>query len=150
MKIEVYTDGSYFEKHSTCGWGVYIKSEKGQIKFSGCCNCDNSLYVELLAVLKALEYIESYVYDVTIIDIFTDCDFIVKVADSYRAKRGVIYRTKSTLRYKKLINQILGYTSIFNIKWNAVKSHRGIKGNEIADTLAKKAVFLNLKQKREG
>ena len=149
MKIEVYTDGSYFENYSLCGWGVYIESKTRQTKFSGSCNCDNPLYVELLAVLKAFEYIEYYIYDVTTIEIFTDCDFIVKIASSYKTKRRGLYRAKSTLKFKKLINQILGYTSIFKVKWNVVKSHRGIIGNEIADNLAKKAVLLHLKQKRE-
>ncbi len=150
MKIEVYTDGSYFENHSLCGWGVYIKSKTGHTEFSGSCNCDNPLYVELLAVLKALEYIEYYIYNVTTIEIFTDCDFIVKIVNSYKTKKGGFYRAKSALKFKNLVNQILGYTSIFPIKWNIVKSHRGIAGNEIADNLAKKAVFSHLKQKREG
>jgi len=147
MKLEVYTDGSCFENYSIGGWGVYIVSDDQKIQFSGPCNCKSSLYSELVAILKALEYIEYYLYDVETIEIFTDCDFIAKIASQYSSKKKSIYRSKSTLKYKKLLNQVLGYTSIFQIEWHVVKSHRGVEGNEIADNLAKKAALISIKQK---
>ncbi len=150
MKLEVYTDGSCFENYSIGGWGVYIVSDDQKIQFSGPCNCKSSLYVELVAILKALEYIEYYLYDVEAIEIFTDCDFIAKIANQYSSKKKGLYRSKSTLKYKKLLDQVLGYTSIFQIEWHVVKSHRGVEGNEIADNLAKKAALISIKQKMGG
>ena len=150
MKLEVYTDGSCFENYSIGGWGVYIVSNDQKIQFSGPCSCKSSLYAELVAILKALEYIEYYLYDVEIINIFTDCDFIAKIANQYSTKKKSLYRSKSTLKHKKLLNQILDYASTFKIEWHVVKSHRGIKGNEIADSLAKKAALISIKQKMGG
>ncbi len=147
MDLEVYTDGSCYEEHAIGGWGVYIVFGNRKIQFSGSCSCSSSFFAELIAILKALEYIESYLFDIETINLYTDCDYIAKVAKQFaRGKRG-FYRTKTTLKYKNFIDQIFAYTSIYDIRWNIVKSHRGIKGNEIADSLAKKAARISIKQK---
>ncbi len=150
MKLEVYTDGSCFEDLSIGGWGVYIVLNNKKIQFSGSCSCKNSISAELTAILKALEYIEYYLYDIETIEIFTDCDFIAKIAKQFNAKKKGFYRTKTSLKHKNLVDQLFGYMSMFNIKWNVVKSHRGIKGNEIADALAKKAARISIKQRIGG
>ncbi len=148
MDLEVYTDGSCYEEHTIGGWGVYIVFGNRKIQFSGSLSCTSSFSAELIAILKAFEYIESYLSDIETINLFTDCDFIAKVAQDFsKGKRG-FYRTKTTLKYKNLIDQVFAYTSMYNIKWYVVKSHRGVKGNEIADNLAKKAARIRIKQKR--
>ncbi len=148
MKLEVYTDGSCFEHLSIGGWGVYIVFNNKHIQFSGSCSCKSSVSAELIAVLKALEYIEFYIDDFDTIEIFTDCDYIVKAAREYNSKKKASYRTKTSLKHKSLMEQLFGYMTIFDIEWKIIKSHRGIKGNEIADNLAKKAAKIIIEQKR--
>ena len=148
MILEVYTDGSCYKQLSIGGWGVYISFNNKQIQFSGSCTCKSSIAAELIAILKALEYIEFYIDDFDKIEIFTDCDFIAKIAQEYESKNKPTYRTKTALKYKHLVNQLFGYISMFDIKWNIVKSHRGIKGNEIADHLAKKAAKIRIEQEK--
>jgi ribonuclease HI len=145
MKVTIYTDGSCFQAQESGGWGVYlIQNSNKTIAFSGSKKCKDSVEMELLAISKALEYLNAFLMHIDNLDvvIYTDCDYIVKLINKKNrlSKRTFPIKDKTSKRYKQLLFDICNYQdNIKSIKWNIVKSHSGIKGNEIADSLAKKA-----------
>jgi len=153
VKIDVYTDGSCFDTFGIGGWGVYIviDSQKS-IEFSGSCKCKDSINMEFLAIAKALEYINMFLVGTDNIDVFvyTDSDYIIKLIKQKNKtnKKAFPTRDKTSKRNKKILFDICNYqTDIDFIEWVLVKSHSGIKGNEIADRLAKKAAQKAMKNK---
>jgi len=143
--VTVYTDGSCFDKLGMGGWGVYIvQDDQTTIEFSGYARCSDSITMELLAIAKAFEYIHSFcihIHDTDVV-IYTDCDYMVKLAHARRKKNKPMFplRDKISRRNKQLLFEICNYIDDFrSVTWMNVKSHRGVQGNEIADALARKA-----------
>ncbi|WP_084042290.1 RNase H family protein [Hippea sp. KM1] len=150
MIVKVYTDGSCFDSYSIGGWGVYIVFEDREVRFSGYNECQNSTSMELIAVLKALEYLSYHKEEIESVEFFVDCDYTVKLMKEFKAKEKISFRTKTSFKNRKTLLMLTHYASQLNINWHIVKSHRGIKGNEIADQLAKKAAKLRIKELERG
>ncbi len=150
MDIKVYTDGSCYSNLKIGGWGVYIVAGERSIKFSGACSCKDSTSVEFLAVLKALEYLDYYFDNIDRVSFYTDCDYVVKVIREFESKGKFSFRSKTSQKNRKNISTLLHYVSLLPIDWYVIKSHRGNKGNKIADSLARKAAQLYIKQKKKG
>ncbi len=145
MNIIVYSDGSCFQENGIGGWGVYILVDNNKtVMFSGYSKCKNSISMELLAISKAFEYINSFFAHIDTIDvkIYTDCDYIIKlVRKKEKSHRKIMpMKDKTTKQNKQIIFDICNAQEKFtSTKWVLVKSHSGIKGNDIADKLAKAA-----------
>ncbi|WP_035587469.1 RNase H family protein [Hippea jasoniae] len=148
--LEVYTDGSCIDKdkadgQSVGGWGVYIVFDKKSVSFSGYIDCINPAYVEFFAVLKAFEYIDFYLDEHKNIDFYVDCDYVVTILKELSLKKKITYKGKLIRQNFSLIKEIATYLDKFEITWHIVKSHRGNKGNEMADMLARKAAKQKIK-----
>ncbi len=145
MNIDVYSDGSCFNEDSIGGWGVYMIIDKNKtVSFSGCAKCKNSITMELLAVSKAFEYINSFFNHIETLNvkIYTDCDYIVKlIRKKEKTNRNTIpIRDKTTKQNKQIIFDICNNQKMFSsIRWILIRAHSGIKGNELADKLARSA-----------
>lgn len=145
MDISVYTDGSCFKEIESGGWGVYmVQDNKKTLNFSGHSKCRDSITMELLAIAKSFEYIDSFLSHLHPINVvvYTDCSYIVKLAAKKKSMGKTIFplRDKISKRNKRILFDICNYANIFSsVEWILVKSHSGIKGNEIADRLAKNA-----------
>ncbi len=145
MNIVVYSDGSCFQQQGVGGWGVHMVIDSNKVvDFSGYALCKTSISMELLAVAKAFEYINSFFSHIDTINlkVYTDCDYIIKlVRKKEKAKRTVMpIKDKTTKRNKRIIFDICNSSEKFaSIEWISVKAHSGIKGNDIADKLAKNA-----------
>ncbi len=153
MDLSVYTDGSCFIESKIGGWGVYISINNNKtIEFSGSHACLDPLTMELFAIVKALEYIDTFIVDsslTTTINIFTDCNYIVKLLKQKNRLNKINFplRDKISKKNKLLLFEISNlHEQIGSINWLYIKSHSGIKGNEIADRLAKKAALQAIKK----
>ncbi len=157
MKITFYTDGASRGNPGRGGWGVYIEMEKDKIytaKLSGGQKEATNNQMELTATIEALKYARKNLAkmlenDEVKIKIFTDSNYVKNgittwiknwEKNNWRTanKKPVLNKELwlELLDLKNLINKKLLENNFPEIKFEYVKGHAGIKGNEIADELA--------------
>ncbi|MDD3940329.1 MAG: ribonuclease HI [Candidatus Pacebacteria bacterium] len=157
MKITFYTDGASRGNPGRGGWGVYIEMEKDKIytaKLSGGQKEATNNQMELTATIEALKYARKNLAkmlenDEVKIKIFTDSNYVKNgittwiknwEKNNWRTanKKPVLNKELwlELLDLKNLINKKLLENNFSEIKFEYVRGHAGIKGNEIADELA--------------
>nr|CAH0099197.1 unnamed protein product [Daphnia galeata] len=143
--VQVYVDGSCFENGKNgakAGLGVFfgpdhamniskaVQSDSKQSNNSG----------ELQAVKEALRVAKQC--GIKKLKIHSDSQYVIKCftywVKSWQAK-GWMTSASTPVKNQKVIQEICDIWSSENIqiKWNYVRAHRGIRGNEAADRLAK-------------
>ena len=142
--VNVYVDGSYNNSSGEAGFGgvIYSKTEIEGIKINGkvpdneVCERLRSISGELWGVIKVLEEVKK----LNIKDINLIYDFEGIKNHAY----NIWYSSDRFIRdiYIPAINKM---KSSMNINFVKISSHSGIAGNDLADTLAKKAVNINVK-----
>jgi ribonuclease HI len=130
--IQIYTDGSKTEKGVCLGVaifesGQYIKSLQSRLNN----RCTNN-QAEQLVILMALKYIENIQTTDRIAAIYTDGQITLDKLQNSNIHTYLIEEMRRKLREMK--------ETRWKITLCWVKAHSGIRGNELADTLSKKAV----------
>jgi ribonuclease HI len=137
-KIIIYTDGACSGNPGPGGWGAIIIDEKGQ---------EHSLYggekfttnnkMELLAVIKALEYLNNEKHEISL---YIDSNYVKKGITEWIfswKKNNWMTASKTAVKNKELWLELDTLSKTQNIEWIWVKSHNGDKYNELVDKLAK-------------
>ena len=155
MPIHIYSDGSYFEKNKTGGWGAVLfeaSSSQHEIsRISGSKNDTCSLEMELTAANNALESLgkklkehsnnEKQAYHITL---FTDSRVLLEGLDqkiqSWR-QQNWIHKSGNPVKYQPLWESLEALTQQYQVNWCWVKGHNGNAGNTIADQLAREATM---------
>lgn len=133
--IKIYIDGSYDHQKRKFGSGVVVLRDEIEKYWKGYYNEEyikhRNVAGEIYAALLAFEY--SKKENLKCIEINYDYEGIEKWALG-------IWKTNTYLTklYKEKYDY---YSKYYIIKFNKIKSHSGDKYNELADELAKKAVF---------
>jgi ribonuclease HI len=132
--VQAYTDGSKYEQGVGSGVAVFIGQEMAaQIKLKLDSRCSNN-QAEQLAIIKALEAIES----------IHTADINTRTATIFTDSKITLDSLQNASNHAYLIEEIRKRVAILeNSKWKIefswVKAHVGIYGNEMADRLAKEA-----------
>lgn len=124
MKLDIWVDGACSGNPGPGGWGFYTSE---QFKLSGGVDQTTNNEMELVAILRSLEYIAPR--PELEITIYSDSFWSISVIKGdWMAKThlGLI----SNIR--QLIDRRVGQLSLV---W--IRGHDNIRGNEIADALAK-------------
>jgi len=135
----VYTDGACSGNPGPGGWGVTIKlgDETFEI-FGGEDNTTNNR-MELIAAIKALEYLNEN-HKITL---YTDSNYvkdgITKWIFNWK-KNNWKTSTKKPVKNSDLWIQLDEIQNKREVKWNWVKGHAGNLGNERADELARMGI----------
>lgn len=144
--ILIYTDGACSQNGTqNGGWGVVIKNSNGTVqeKISGGKRNTTNNEMELMAFLKALEYINN-IETTEGSTIHTDSAYVYNAVtqgwiESWKSKGWRRPRNKELahrdlwIRVDYLISQI---NERANLSFQKVKAHSNNFGNELADTLA--------------
>ncbi len=157
MKLVLYTDGASRGNPGKGGWGVYIEMRKDKLytsKLSGNKKDTTNNQMELTATIKGLSFIKKNLAKIlknekVEIKIFTDSSYVKNgitlwiknwEKNNWKTanKKPVLNKDLwlELLELKNSINQKLLKNNFSEIKFEYVKGHAGIKGNEIADELA--------------
>ena len=140
--INIYTDGACSGNPGKGGWGAYIEAENSVEELSGYENSTTNNRMELIAVIKSLEYIQNPVE----INIFTDSKYVMDGINSWIKnwkKNNWKTSNKKPVKNKDLWEKLDSLTINQKIKWTWVKGHNGNIGNEKADFLATEAIKNN-------
>ena len=139
IRDRVYTDGACSGNPGPGGWGATIKlgDETFEI-FGGEDNTTNNR-MELIAAIKALEYLNEN-HKITL---YTDSNYvkdgITKWIFNWK-KNNWKTSTKKPVKNSDLWIQLDEIQNKREVKWNWVKGHAGNLGNERADELARMGI----------
>lgn len=138
--VVVYTDGSCRRNPGPGGWGILIRCGVEEEELYGGEEYTTNNRMELMAVIKAIEYIKEPKH----ITIYTDSEYVERGINNRLSKHrrmewkmGNGKPIKNADLWMKLDKVLAGRKQVF-VKW--VRGHNGNKGNERADKLAKLGV----------
>jgi ribonuclease HI len=144
-EVNVYTDGACSKNPGPGGWGAVILAMMDEQKIElhgGEPNTTNNR-MEMMAAVKALSYIFDYKPD-TRVNIYTDSKYLQDGINSWIKKwknNNWMTAVKQPVKNKDLWQLIDNFSEKMQISWNWVPGHAGVKYNEEADMLARKAII---------
>ena len=138
-KAIVYTDGACSGNPGPGGWGATIKIDRETFEIYGGEDNTTNNRMELIAAIKALEYLNES-YEITL---YTDSNYvkdgITKWIFNWK-KNNWITSSKKTVKNCDLWIQLDTIQEKRKVTWNWVKGHSGNIGNERADELARMGI----------
>ena len=137
-EVEVYTDGACSGNPGPGGWGATIKIEEKTVEIYGGENNTTNNRMELIAAIKALEFLnESHK-----IILYTDSNYvkdgITKWIFNWK-KNNWKTSSKKPVKNKELWERLDELNLSKNINWSWVKAHNVDEFNNQVDILARKA-----------
>ena len=146
MRYRIYTDGSYDNGTNVGSWAIVIVQHNGIKVKSGIVKGTTNNQMELIAVLKSLEYaVRKCIRNVEII---TDSMYVLNgihvnldtwVCNGWLGCRGGPIKHRSEWEGIKIMLDSMKENK-FSVKFSKVKSQSGNSLNELADSEAKKAI----------
>lgn len=139
----IYTDGACSGNPGPGGWGVRIEFSDGQVQeLGGASGTTTNNRMEMQAAIAALEYIQAWqpaqAQSATPITLHTDSQYVIKGITQWI--KGWKRKSWKTAQGKPVLNQDLWQTldelNLSTIRWQHVKGHAGIPGNERCDAIA--------------
>ena len=135
----VYTDGACSGNPGPGGWGATIKIDRETFEIYGGEDNTTNNRMELIAAIKALEYLNEN-HKITL---YTDSNYvkdgITKWIFNWK-KNNWKTSTKKPVKNSDLWIQLDEIQNKREVKWNWVKGHAGNLGNERADELARMGI----------
>ena len=137
--IEIFTDGSCKGNPGDGGWGAIIRiNDHEELIWGGEKETTNNR-MEMMAAIKALEYLK----ESSALTLTTDSgyvkDGITKWLQNWK-KNDWKTAAKKPVKNKDLWQELDVQSSRHTISWKWVKGHSGHRENEIADMLANRGV----------
>ena len=136
--INVYTDGSCLGNPGNGGWAFLIEEEKDIRYRAGFEKNTTNNQMELIAAIKALEFLNKY-NDITI---NTDSNYVKEGITNWIfnwKKNNWKTSTKQLVKNRELWERLDNLCERKNISWCWVKAHNTSEFNNQVDELARKA-----------
>ena len=134
-KITIYTDGSALGNPGPGGYGIVLQAGKHRKELSQGFELTTNNRMELLAVIVALESLNGSGSQVTI---YSDSKYVVDAVE----QKWVFGWEKKAFKKKKNADLWKRFLKIYPrhiVKFQWVKGHAGLPGNERCDQLAVEA-----------
>jgi len=125
----IFTDGSYVPKHGG-GWAALICTDIETTEISGGEIDTTNNRMEMLAVISALEFLESP----QIIELYTDSRYVIDGITSWIDNWKI--KNWKNIKNVDLWKRLDYVRNAHKITWIWVKGHSGNVGNEYVDKLA--------------
>ena len=144
--VTVYTDGSCNPKFKVGGWASLLISEKGEITLQGGEMETTHNRMELLSVIKSLDYITKNFPDHGRILIHSDSQYVVRIPERMEKleRNNFLTRSKKPVKNIDLVKRIIGYTRLLDIEFIKVEAHQKSgkteNYNRTVDRLSRKIV----------
>ena len=151
-RIEVYTDGACSGNPGSGGYAfVILKGEKEILKLSGSQENTTNNYMELKAIVRAIEHVISELGSIHTknkmeVFIHSDSAYCINPVEKgwikFWESNGWISRTGEPIKNLELwikLNSLLKHRK-FEFKFAKVKGHSGNRYNEMVDKAAKNAI----------
>lgn len=141
--IKIYTDGACSGNPGKGGWGAILLYQDKEKTINGFDPETTNNRMELIAVIEALKIIKKNIK----IEIYTDSNYvkdgITKWIFSWK-KNGWKNSKKQVVKNADLWQELDLLVQKYNVEFFWVKGHNGDKYNEIADELARRAIFKDI------
>ena len=126
MKITIYTDGAYSPQYHIGAWAAMLFIGDSTITLNGIEHQSTHNAMELLAILKGIEYIIARGLSTDEITVVTDSQYAVNLPERKEKLAANNFLTKkgNELRNAALVRRLLDYTAILNIHFVKVKAHQ--------------------------
>jgi len=126
QQIEIYTDGSCHTQICIGAWASIILINDTKINISGVVENTTHNRMEILAVIKALDYVVSHFENLIDIKIVSDSQYVVSLLDRQTKFISRHYKTKAgnDIRNKDLVLRLFIHTDVLNIKFVKIKAHQ--------------------------
>ena len=143
MQIKIFTDGSCHTQQKVGGWAalIFFENEKIEIKGHELETTHNAM--ELLAVLKAIDFLEEKNNPITKIEIVSDSQYVVGILNRKEKLKRANFLTKKNnpIRNVNLVKQLIRKIETLPLEFTKVKAHQKktqeINYNRIVDKLAR-------------
>ena len=137
--INIWTDGACSGNPGPGGWGALIEFNNSTKEISGSEKNTTNNRMEMMAVIKALKYIDTK----SQINLYTDSKYVKEGITNWIIgwkKNNWKNSQKKDVKNKDLWVELDSLSLKHNINWNWVKGHSGNIENDIADKLATEAI----------
>lgn len=151
MQIQIYTDGSCHTQQKVGGWAaiIFIGNEKLELKGFEKDTTHNAM--EMLAVLKALDFLEKNYSSNTFtkIEIVSDSQYVVRILERKEKLKGKSFLTKkgTPIRNVDLVKKLIDRIETLPLIFTKIKAHQKatdvINYNRVVDHLARNEVRKN-------
>lgn len=137
--VEVYTDGACRGNPGPGGWGAVMRYGQHERQLYGADPATTNNRMEMMAAIAALEALR----DACEVSLFTDSQYVKKGMTEWLGgwkARGWKTSTREPVKNVDLWQRLDEAAGRHQVQWHWVKGHAGHPENELADSLANKAI----------
>lgn len=138
--LTIYTDGGCLGNTGVGGWAFVATDEREVVERSGSNRLTTNNRMELLAVIRALEFSLSLPERPAKVKIFTDSQYVKRGITEWIhnwKRNGWKTTAKKEVKNKEFWVALDNLANQLSIEWHWVKGHAGIELNERCDALVK-------------
>jgi ribonuclease HI len=146
LTATIYTDGSCHTQLLTGAWAAIIFIDEEKVVLTGDATDTTHNRMELMAVIKAISYVQEKHPTVTAIRIISDSQYVVGLTDRSKKLTANNFITKKGTQISNadLVKTLLQYIADLPLTFTKIKAHQK-KGNElnfniVADKLSRSIV----------
>ncbi len=138
--LEIYTDGACSGNPGPGGWGAVLIWDGIEKKLSGYEEVTTNNRMELKAAIEGIKSIKREVP----LKIYTDSQYVKNGITLWMPKWLRTDWKNGKIKNIDLWQELNSLVHRFSIEWHWVRGHAGDKYNEMADELARNAIYNNL------
>jgi ribonuclease HI len=141
-EIIIYCDGACSGNPGQGGWGSIVIFSDSIIELGGYESQATNNQMEILAAIRALEFVQKQKLAVTKITVYTDSSYLINAITNWIfgwLKNNWVTSEGDPVKNKEYFHELLGLVKnleLAKIDWRYVPGHQGVLGNERVDQIA--------------